>query len=81
MTAFAETGALWAVMNGDDARARSIVEDLYPNERAEFAEQLDRLRAMLADRFGKDIAVSSRPRAQVLDSEGRFLARKSGGVS
>lgn len=82
VTAFAETGALWAVMNGDDAKARQIVHDLYPNERAEFAEQLDRLRAMLTDRFGNDIERGFKPRVQVLDSEGRFLPRpQSGGAS
>lgn len=81
MTAFAETGALWAVLNGDDAKARKIVADMFPNERAEFAAQLDRLRSMLTDRFGNDIASTSKPRVQVLDSEGRFLSRRSGGVA
>lgn len=80
VTAFAETAALWAVMNGNDTEARRIVQDLYPNERAEFAEQLDRLRAMLTDRFGNDIPTGSKPRVQVLDSEGRFLGRQSGRV-
>lgn len=81
VTTFVETGALWAVMNGDDAKARSIVEDLYPNERAEFAEQLDRLRSMLSDRFGNDIPTSSASRVQVLDDEGRFIGRQSGGAA
>lgn len=81
VTAFAETAALWAVTNENDAEARRIVEDLYPNERAEFAEQLDRLRSMLTDRFGNDIASTSKPRVQVLDSEGRFLSRQSGGAA
>ncbi|MGW0920662.1 hypothetical protein ACWD3J_16800 [Streptomyces sp. NPDC002755] len=81
MTAFAETAALLAVMNRDDARARSIVADMFPNERAEFAEQLDRLRAMLGDRFGNDIGPSSTPRAQVLDGEECFLGRQLGGAS
>jgi hypothetical protein len=81
VTAFAETGALWAVLNGNDAKARQIVQDMYPNERAEFAEQLDRLRSMLTDRFGNDISFSSKPRVQVLDSEGRFLSRRTGGAS
>lgn len=81
VTAFAETGALWAVMNGDDAKARSIVADLYPNERAELAEQLDRLRAMLTDRFGNDIPTGFKPRVQVLDSEGRFIGRQTGGAA
>ncbi|MHA4819449.1 hypothetical protein ACXZ65_34430 [Streptomyces aculeolatus] len=55
MTTFAETAALWAVMNGDDTEARRIVADMPPGERAEFAAQLDRLRSMLTDRFGNDI--------------------------
>lgn len=80
VTAFAETAALWAVMNENDAEARRIVADLYPNERAELAEQLDRLRAMLTDRFGNDIAATTGPRVRVLDDEGRFLARQQGGV-
>ena len=80
VTAFAETGALWAVLNGDDVKAREIVADMFPNERAEFAEELDRLRSMLTDRFGNDIPTSSKPRVQVLDSEGRFIGRQSGGA-
>ncbi|MFD8899888.1 hypothetical protein [Streptomyces ardesiacus] len=74
VNSFAETGALWAVMNEDDAKARQIVQDMYPNERAEFAAQLDRLRALLTDRFGNDIPTAG-PRIRVLDEEGRFLAR------
>jgi signal transduction histidine kinase len=80
VTAFAETAALWAVMNENDTEARRIVADLYPNERAELAEQLDRLRAMLTDRFGNDIPTGFKPRVQVLDSEGRFLSRHTGGA-
>jgi hypothetical protein len=81
VTAFAETAALWAVMNDNDAEARRIVRELYPNERAEFAAQLDRLRAMLTDRFGNDIPNGFKPRVQVLDSEGRFIGRRQGGVA
>ena len=81
VTAFAETAALWAVMNENDVEARRIVADLYPNERAEFAAQLDRLRAMLTDRFGNDIASGFQPRVRVLDDEGRFLNRQSDGAS
>ena len=81
VTSFAETAALFAVLEGDDAKARSIVADMFPNERAEYAEQLDRLRAMLTDRFGNDIASTSKPRVQVLDSEGRFLSGQPGGAA
>jgi hypothetical protein len=81
VTSFAETAALFAVLEGDDVEARRIVGDMYPNERAEFAEQLDRLRSMLTDRFGNDIAATSGPRVQVLDSEGRFLSRRIGGAA
>ena len=80
VTAFAETAALWAVMNENDAEARRIVADMFPNERAEFAEQLDRLRSMLTDQFGNFIEPNSKPRVQVLNSEGRFIARQSGGA-
>jgi hypothetical protein len=74
VTTFAETAALYAVMNDDDQEARRIVQDMYPNERAEFAAQLDRLRAMLTDRVGNDLPAAG-PRVRVLDDEGRFLAR------
>lgn len=79
VTAFAETSALYAVLEGDDTEARRIVSDMLPNERAEFAAQLDRLRAMLADRFGNDIPSGFQPRVRVLDDEGRFLARSERG--
>jgi hypothetical protein len=75
VTAFAETSALYAVLEGDDIEARRIVSDMLPNERAEFAAQLDRLRAMLTDRFGNDIPSEVQPRVRVLDDEGRFIAR------
>ena len=74
VTTFAETAALYAVMDDDDQEARRIVQDMYPNERAEFAAQLDRLRAMLTDRYGNDLPTAG-PRVRVLDDEGRFLAR------
>jgi len=72
---FQETAALYAVLCEDDTEARRIVGEMFPNERAEFASQLDRLRAMLTDRFGNDIATSSGPRVRVLDDEGRFIQR------
>jgi hypothetical protein len=75
VNAFAETSALYAVLEGDDVEARRIVSDMLPNERAEFAAQLDRLRAMLTDRFGNDIPSEAQPRVRVLDDEGRFIAR------
>lgn len=78
VTAFAETSALYAVLEGNDAEARRIVGDMFPNERAEFAGQLDRLRAMLTDRFGNDIPPDAQPRVRVLDNEGRFIVRQEG---
>lgn len=54
VTTFAETAALYAILNEDTEEAERIVSDMLPNERAEFAAQLDRLRAMLTDRFGND---------------------------
>lgn len=75
VTAFAETSVLYAVLEGDDAEARRIVADMLPNERAEFAGQLDHLRSMLTDRFGNDIPSEVQPRVRVLDDEGRFIAR------
>lgn len=75
VTTFAETSALYAALEGDDTEARRIVSDMLPNERAEFAAQLDRLRAMLTDRFGNGIPSGFQPRVRVLDDEGRFIAR------
>lgn len=54
VNAFVETAALYAVLNEDIADAERIVADMLPNERAEFAAQLDRLRSLLTDRFGND---------------------------
>lgn len=75
VTAFAETSALYASLEGNDTEARRIVRDMLPSERAEFAAQLDRLRAMLTDRFSNDIPSGFQPRVRVLDDEGRFIAR------
>jgi hypothetical protein len=50
VTAFAETAALFHVLNDDLADARRIVAEMFPSERAVFAEQLDRLRDMLGAR-------------------------------
>jgi hypothetical protein len=49
VTTFAETAALWHVLNQDYTEARRIAVDMLPNERREFADQLDRLRNMLGD--------------------------------
>jgi hypothetical protein len=58
VTAFAETAALYAVLNEDYPDARRIVTDMTAAERAEFAGQLDRLRSMLTDEFGNDISIA-----------------------
>lgn len=52
VTAFSETAALYAVLQGDEMAAERIVGAMLPDERAELADHLDRLRAMLTDRFG-----------------------------
>lgn len=54
VTAFSETAALYAILNEDTEEAERIVSEMLPNERAEFAGQLDQLRRMLTDRFGND---------------------------
>ena len=54
VTAFSETAALYAILNEDTEEAERIVSEMLPNERAEFAGQLDQLRGMLTDRFGND---------------------------
>ena len=43
VTAFDETAALWALMNGDLARAREIVDSMSPGERGDFIERLSTL--------------------------------------
>ncbi|MBC9730970.1 hypothetical protein [Streptomyces sp. TRM68367] len=50
VTAFAETAALYAVMNEDLPDARRIVGDMLPGERAQLAQQLDQLRELLGPR-------------------------------
>jgi len=54
VTTFAETAALFAILNDDTEEAERIVSDMLPGERAKFAGQLDRLRNLLTDRFGND---------------------------
>lgn len=54
VTAFAETAALYAILNEDTEEAERIVSEMLPNERTMFAGQLDKLRSMLTDRFGND---------------------------
>lgn len=43
VTAFDETAALWALMNGDLARAREIVDAMSSAERDDFIERLNTL--------------------------------------
>jgi hypothetical protein len=43
VTAFSETAALWAVMNGDLARAREIVSGMSAAERGDLIERLTAL--------------------------------------
>lgn len=47
VTAFAETAALYAVLNEDMPEARRVVGDMLPGERAVFAEQLYALAELL----------------------------------
>ncbi|SEU46526.1 hypothetical protein [Nonomuraea wenchangensis] len=47
VTAFAETAALYHLLNEDLAEARRIIGDMLPGERRVYAEQLERLRAMV----------------------------------
>lgn len=54
VTAFAETAALYAVLNEDMEEAERIVGAMLPGERATLAGQLDQLRNLLTDRFGND---------------------------
>lgn len=55
VTAYAETAALYAVLNQDETEALRLVGNMFPAERAFFAKQLDQLRSMLTDEFGNDI--------------------------
>lgn len=56
--AYAETAAVFAVLNADHAGARRIIADMTPRERHEYGEQLDQLQAMLTDRLGNDRATA-----------------------
>lgn len=49
VTAFDETAALFALMEGDREGVRRIVSDMLPGERAEFAQRLRELQEILAD--------------------------------
>jgi cytidine deaminase len=49
VTTFAETAALWHVMNENRGEARRIAVELLPNERAEFVAQLEELISILGD--------------------------------
>lgn len=60
ISTFAETAALYAVLNQDTDEAERIVMAMLPNERAHFARQLDELRSLLTDRFGNELADTSR---------------------
>lgn len=54
ISTFAETAALYAILTEDTEEAERIVSGMLPNERAEFADQLDKLRSMVIDRFRND---------------------------
>jgi hypothetical protein len=56
VTTYAETAALYHVLNEDRDAAIDVVLAMTPTERAMFAHQLDELRSMLTDRFGNDVA-------------------------
>jgi hypothetical protein len=47
VTAFTETAVVWAVLNGDLARARELVGSMLPAERHIFEEQLSVIVRML----------------------------------
>lgn len=64
ITGFAETAALYAVLQGNETEARRIVADMLPGERAVFAGQLDTLRGMLTDRFGNDLSTDDQEETQ-----------------
>jgi signal transduction histidine kinase len=55
VNAFAETAALYAVLNEDLDDARRIVSEMHPGERKTLANQLDVLRSLLTDSYGNDI--------------------------
>lgn len=50
VTAFAETAALYAVLNEDMPEAHRLVNDMLPSERATFANQLYKLADLLGAR-------------------------------
>ncbi|MGI5274669.1 hypothetical protein ACQEUU_36930 [Nonomuraea sp. CA-218870] len=49
VTAFAETAALYYLITEDLDEARRVIGDMLPGERRMYAEQLERLRAMVGE--------------------------------
>lgn len=58
VTAFDETAALWALMQGDTARAREIIGAMLESERVEFEQRLTELINLVW--AGRDIQGGSR---------------------
>jgi hypothetical protein len=50
VTAFAETAALYAVLNNETSEAIRIIGDMLPGERTTFYDRLGRLITLLGDR-------------------------------
>ncbi|MFD3484920.1 hypothetical protein [Streptomyces sp. NPDC058665] len=77
VTAFAETAALYAILNDDQEEAERIVSEMPPNERAEFAGQLDQLQNLMTDRFGNDLR--PHPLTRLPGTGGRILHEPGSG--
>lgn len=84
VTAFAETAALYHLINEDLAEARRIVGDMLPGERRVYAEQLERLRAMVGEsceECGELTPASESVTVRPFGPDRRYLCRACAGVT
>jgi hypothetical protein len=84
LNTFAETAALFAVMDGDLHKARSVIADLFPHERKMFADQLTRLLNMLGEpcqECGGLTPVILSVTTPVFGPDSRYLCRKCAGAA
>lgn len=81
---FAETSALFAVMDDDFPEARRIIADLFPHERKMFSEQLTRLLNMLGEpcqECGDLTPVTLSVTKPVFGPDSRYLCRECAGAA
>jgi hypothetical protein len=78
VTTYAETAALFAILHGETAEARRIVDDMFPAERQSFADQLTQLRNMLGQycqECGAMTPVAQSVTTPALGPDSRYVCR------